>query len=100
MSDFLKAVAEHVVIYDGAMGTSVQARNLSADEFWGKEGYDDILVLSRPDVVKERPAPSPAAVVDGLRPLLQQKGQNPRSALSCGQASTIPLLFRSRRLLL
>jgi 5-methyltetrahydrofolate--homocysteine methyltransferase len=53
MSDFLKAVQERVVIYDGAMGTSVQARNLPLDEFWGKDGYNDILVLSRPDVVKD-----------------------------------------------
>ncbi len=53
MSDFLKAVQERVVIYDGAMGTSVQARNLSVDDFWGKEGYNEILVLSRPDIVKD-----------------------------------------------
>ena len=44
---------ERVVIYDGAMGTAVQAYNLPLDEFWGKDGYNDILVLSRPDVVKE-----------------------------------------------
>jgi len=53
MSDFLKAVQERVVIYDGAMGTSVQAYDLGVDEFWGKEGYNDVLVLSRPDIVKE-----------------------------------------------
>src|SRR5271165_3954726 len=53
MSDFLKAVAERVVIYDGAMGTAVQAYNLPLDQFWGQDGYNDILVLSRPDVVKE-----------------------------------------------
>ena len=53
MSDYLKAVQERVVIYDGAMGTSVQARNLPLDDFWGKEGYNDILVLSRPDIVKD-----------------------------------------------
>ncbi len=53
MSDFLKTVQERVVIYDGAMGTSVQARNLPLDDFWGKEGYNDILVLSRPDVVRD-----------------------------------------------
>jgi len=53
MSDYLKAVQERVVIYDGAMGTAVQAYNLALDEFWGKDGYNDILVLSRPDVVKE-----------------------------------------------
>ena len=53
MSDFLKAVEERVVIYDGAMGTCVQGYNLPLDEFWGKDGYNDILVLSRPDIVKE-----------------------------------------------
>ena len=34
-------------------GTSGRARNLSMDEFWGKEGHNDILVLSRPAVVKD-----------------------------------------------
>ena len=53
MSDYLKAVRERVVIYDGAMGTAVQAYNLPLDQFWGKDGYNDILVLSRPDIVKE-----------------------------------------------
>ena len=53
MSDYLKAVRERVVIYDGAMGTAVQAYNLPLDDFWGKDGYNDILVLSRPDIVKE-----------------------------------------------
>jgi 5-methyltetrahydrofolate--homocysteine methyltransferase len=53
MSDFLKAVEERVVIYDGAMGTSVQARNPSVDDFWGKEGCNELLVLSRPDIIKD-----------------------------------------------
>jgi 5-methyltetrahydrofolate--homocysteine methyltransferase len=53
MSDFLKAVQERVVIYDGAMGTNIQLRNPSLDDFRGKEGYNDILVLSRPDIIKD-----------------------------------------------
>ncbi len=53
MSDFLKTVRERVVIYDGAMGTSIQARNLSVDDYWGKEGCSEILVLSRPDVIRD-----------------------------------------------
>src|SRR3954469_24768662 len=52
MSDFLKAVAERVVIYDGAMGTSIQKHNLSVDDYWGKEGCSEILVLSRPEVIR------------------------------------------------
>jgi len=53
MSDFLQALQERVVIYDGAMGTSVQARNPGADDFWGKEGCNEILVLSRPEIIKD-----------------------------------------------
>src|SRR3989440_478199 len=53
MSNFLQAVKERVVIYDGAMGTSIQSRNLSVDDFWGKEGCNELLVLSRPDIIKD-----------------------------------------------
>jgi methionine synthase I (cobalamin-dependent) len=53
MSDFLKAVNERVVIYDGAMGTNIQFRNLTADDYWGKEGCNELLVLSRPDVIAD-----------------------------------------------
>src|SRR3954465_14699071 len=52
MSDFLKSVAERVVIYDGAMGTSIQKHTLSVDDYWGKEGCSEILVLSKPDVIR------------------------------------------------
>jgi len=53
MSDFLQSVKERVVIFDGAMGTSIQARNPSVDDFWGKEGCNELLVLSRPDIIRD-----------------------------------------------
>jgi 5-methyltetrahydrofolate--homocysteine methyltransferase len=53
MSNFLQTVRERVVIYDGAMGTSIQARNPSVDDFWGKEGCNELLVLSRPDIIQD-----------------------------------------------
>ncbi|MGI9101676.1 MAG: methionine synthase [Terriglobales bacterium] len=53
MSDFLKAVKERVVIYDGAMGTSIQSMNPSVDDYWGKEGCNELLVLSRPDLIRD-----------------------------------------------
>ncbi len=53
MPDFLKTVRERVVIYDGAMGTSIQARNPSVDDYWGKEGCNELLVLSRPDIIRD-----------------------------------------------
>lgn len=51
--DFLELVSQKVVIFDGAMGTEIQARGLGPDDFWGMEGFNEILNLSRPDVVAD-----------------------------------------------
>ena len=53
MSDFLQSVKERVVVYDGAMGTSIHTHNPSLDDYWGKENCNEILVLSRPDIIRE-----------------------------------------------
>src|SRR5256885_4897655 len=53
MADFLQTVRERVVVYDGAMGTNVQVRQPTVDDFWGKEGCNELLVLSRPDIIRD-----------------------------------------------
>src|SRR5258706_9629025 len=53
MNPFLSILRERVIVYDGAMGTSLQKRNLSLDDYWDNEGCSEILVFSRPDVVRE-----------------------------------------------
>src|SRR5689334_2515324 len=53
MKSFLSTVRERVVIYDGAMGTEIQERHPSLDDFWGKENCSEVLVLSRPDIIKD-----------------------------------------------
>ena len=53
MSNYLQTVRDRVVIYDGAMGTNVQLRQPSVDDFWGNEGCNEILCLSRPDLIKD-----------------------------------------------
>src|SRR5918911_2808067 len=50
--DFLRALRERVLIFDGAMGTMLQAANLSLDDYQGKEGCSEILCVTRPDVVR------------------------------------------------
>jgi len=52
-NDFRQQLRERVLIFDGAMGTSIQDRNLSLDDFQGKEGCNELLVLSRPQVIRE-----------------------------------------------
>jgi 5-methyltetrahydrofolate--homocysteine methyltransferase len=53
MSNFLQTVRERVVIYDGAMGTNIQTRNPTLDDYWGKENCSEVLVLSRPDIIRD-----------------------------------------------
>jgi 5-methyltetrahydrofolate--homocysteine methyltransferase len=53
MADFLQTVKERVVVYDGAMGTNIQLRNPSLDDYWGKENCSEVLVLSRPDIIRD-----------------------------------------------
>src|SRR5436305_10745141 len=50
---YLDAVRERVVVYDGAFGTWMQDQNLTADDFGGPalEGCNEMLVLTRPDLV-------------------------------------------------
>jgi len=49
----MEAVAERVVVYDGATGTWIQEQDLSLDDYGGPafEGCTDILGVTRPDVV-------------------------------------------------
>src|SRR2546421_1590251 len=54
-SAYLSALRERVLVFDGAMGTSLQAYDLDADAFGGPDqaGWIDGLVLHSPDVVSE-----------------------------------------------
>jgi 5-methyltetrahydrofolate--homocysteine methyltransferase len=47
-----QALSERVVVADGAMGTMLQAANLTIDDFEGHEGCNEILNVTRPDVVR------------------------------------------------
>jgi 5-methyltetrahydrofolate--homocysteine methyltransferase len=53
MGDFLQTVRERVVIYDGAMGTSIHLHNPSLDDYLGQENCNEILVLTRPDIIRD-----------------------------------------------
>src|SRR5271168_3976085 len=53
MFNFLQLVKERVVVYDGAMGTNIQLRNPTLDDYWGKENCSEVLVLRRPDIIRD-----------------------------------------------
>lgn len=50
---FLDALKEKVLIFDGAMGTSIHTYDLTLDDYQGAENCPEILVVSRPEVIKE-----------------------------------------------
>lgn len=49
----MEALSQRVVIFDGATGTNIQLLGLSSEDFGGPslEGCNEMLVLTRPDVV-------------------------------------------------
>jgi 5-methyltetrahydrofolate--homocysteine methyltransferase len=55
MTSFLEALRERVLIFDGAVGTNLQLKDLTAEDFGGPalEGCNEYLVVTRPDVVAE-----------------------------------------------
>ena len=52
---YLDAIDDHIVIFDGAMGTSIQNYDLSPADYGGEQYQDclDYLVISRPDIIRE-----------------------------------------------
>jgi len=55
VSAYIRAVNERVVVFDGAFGTYVQGKDLTADDFGGQhlEGCNELLAVTRPDVIAE-----------------------------------------------
>ncbi|NUS73854.1 MAG: methionine synthase [Corynebacteriales bacterium] len=52
-ADFIETLQSRVLVADGAMGTMLQAAELSLDDFEGLEGCNEILNETRPDVVRD-----------------------------------------------
>ena len=52
---YMDAVNGGVLVYDGAFGTYMQTKDLTAEDFGGPEleGCNEMLVLTRPDLVEE-----------------------------------------------
>lgn len=50
---FLDLCKEKIVFFDGAMGTSIQTYQLTLDDFEGKDGCNEILVKTKPEIIKE-----------------------------------------------
>jgi len=50
-SPLLQLAAEKIVVFDGAMGTTVQQLDLPVSDFDGRENCTDILVATRPDAI-------------------------------------------------
>ena len=49
---FRTAWTQRVLVADGAMGTMLQAADPSMDDFQGYEGCNEILNVTRPDIVR------------------------------------------------
>ncbi|MFH0985167.1 MAG: methionine synthase [Candidatus Omnitrophota bacterium] len=49
---FLKRLNEKVLVFDGALGTNLQSLNLTSQDFGGKDGCNEYLVVTKPGVIE------------------------------------------------
>lgn len=49
----INELKKRVLVLDGATGTAIQKYNLTDEDFQGKKGCNEILNITRPDVIKE-----------------------------------------------
>ena len=90
MADLLTTLEHKVLLFDGAMGTQIQGRDLSVEEdFWGNENCSEILNLSRPDLVR---APGTReSITEGLVPAQRRRGIcDARASFSPPAALAVP----------
>ena len=53
MTNLIDHLQDQVLLCDGAMGTQIQAYDLDIEkDYWGRENCSEVLVQSRPDVVR------------------------------------------------
>src|SRR3712207_7435937 len=53
MRDYLEAIRNRVVVFDGGMGATLEQFDLTQEDYGGLEGKcHEALVLNRPDVIK------------------------------------------------
>jgi len=52
-SPFLELLEQRILVFDGAMGTTVHALNLPPDAYDGRENCTEVLVLTRPELVEQ-----------------------------------------------
>ena len=66
--DYVDAINERVIVFDGAFGTYVQDKDLTADDFGGQhlEGCNELLAITRPDLIAEMHADFLTVGVDAL----------------------------------
>jgi len=62
METLRTALKQRVVIADGAMGTMLQDRNPSLEDFQQHEGCNEILNVTRPDILTQL-KPIPLALI-------------------------------------
>ena len=62
VAEFKKKLSKKILVMDGAMGTEIQSKKLSEEDFRGSlfkdysrdlKGNNDLLSLTRPEIIKE-----------------------------------------------
>jgi len=55
IDELKSALAQRILVMDGAMGTAIQNKDLGPEDFGGEEyeGCNEYLIITRPDVIED-----------------------------------------------
>jgi 5-methyltetrahydrofolate--homocysteine methyltransferase len=53
VTDFLSALRDRIIVFDGSMGVLLQSMDLSLDDYQGLENCSEIITVSRPEVIAD-----------------------------------------------
>ena len=53
MNRIISELEKRIMILDGATGTAIQKYSLTEKDFQGKKGCNEILNITKPDIIKE-----------------------------------------------
>lgn len=52
-ASFLELLSKKILVFDGAMGTNIQNLNLKPEDFDGKDGCNEVLVITKPEAIEQ-----------------------------------------------
>ena len=53
MNKFVELLKRKIIVFDGSFGALMRSMEIPSEDYFGKDGYTELLNLSRPDIISK-----------------------------------------------